>query len=64
MAIWFTKQQRYALADFPLGATAIEAAAINLNNGKWLSARPVGETACVGPYPGNPPTGQMGNGRQ
>jgi hypothetical protein len=64
MPIWFTKQQRFALADFPLGATAIEAAAINLNNGKGLSARPVGETACVAPYPGNPPTGQMGNGRQ
>ncbi len=25
MAIWFTKQQRYALANFPLGASAIEA---------------------------------------
>ena len=26
MPIWFTKQQRYALADFSTGATVIEAA--------------------------------------
>jgi hypothetical protein len=39
--------------------------AINLNDGKELWARPIGETAYVGPYPGNPPapsTGQLGSG--
>jgi hypothetical protein len=38
--------------------------AINLDSGKELWARPIGETAYVGPYPGNPPTGQMGSGRK
>jgi hypothetical protein len=41
--------------------------AINLDTGKELWARPIGETASVGPYPGNPPdpsTGQLGGGRE
>jgi len=38
--------------------------AINLDGGKELWARPIGETAYVGPYPGNPPTGQIGSGRE
>ena len=39
--------------------------AINLDTGKELWARPIGETAYVGPYPGNPPvplTEQFRNG--
>ncbi len=41
--------------------------AINLDNGKELWARPIGETTYVGPYPGNPPVPsneQMGIGRK
>jgi hypothetical protein len=41
--------------------------AINLDGGKELWARPIGETAYVGPYPGNPPgpsTEQLGTGRE
>ena len=36
--------------------------ALDLNSGKELWARPIGETAYVGPYPSNPPTGQVGSG--
>jgi len=41
--------------------------AINLDGGKELWARPIGETTYVGPYPGNPSdpsTEQMGSGRK
>jgi hypothetical protein len=35
--------------------------ALDLNSGKELWARPIGETAYVGPFPSNPPTGQVGS---
>ena len=38
--------------------------ALGLNNGKELWARPIGETAYVGPSPPNPPRGQVGSGRR
>jgi hypothetical protein len=38
--------------------------ALDLNSGKELWARPIGEASYLGPSPSNPPTGHVETGRQ